>query len=1123
MKEYIIPIGVDSSNLGKGLSETIGVLEQIESKSGEVGKTIQENFNKGAKSGEDFDAKLKPVSKNLDAIREVGKRMGKELADAFKSGNATEMEAKVNSLKQKLSEITAKVDVKLDDQKIRIFEKEIEKAKDSIDELNIAMRIAKQVMSTMDVNSEEYEGLAQSIAFVESSMQEFEQTTLATTEKHKTLKQELRELQQEMMRMEMAGEADSQKFREMSIRAGELKDQIGDTAQQVKILSSDTAKFDALISGVQGLTGAFAVAQGTVGLFGAENEELEKALLRVNSAMAILQGLQAVANTLNKDSAFSVIFLRNAKIANAEATALETTAMGANTVAMTASTVATQLFSFALKTIGIGLIITAIAYLVEHWDDLTSSVKEFLPVGTDAGKVFDKIKSYAFGVGNAILQYVIAPIKALWVTLKTGDVGEGLKTYMDGMNVVKNYNSAFTQQEGRNADKYRNEQEQKNIDYAKRELERRKNRGEDVYNLEQRLTARQMALNKKMGKDNTDLQKNYEDASDKHYAEVQKKREADSKKAQEQAKRDAEQRKKNQEEAHKRALELEKKQNDQISKFTEELENSRISSMKDGYEKQKKEIERQYDNKISKLKEEKALTEEAQKIKDEAIINLEKEKGNRLADLQKKHDQDILALQLEAKKTLLDILEDSAQKEIELLNIEKTQRDEAIKEKYKDDLDLQTKLLENSAELLAKKTKEINEKYSEKQRKEDEEKELIAIELASKFADKSEETERQKQIAILQIKLKYAKINLDTLLASGKTENSLEVMNAKKVVNELSGALEEELSKGKPFDFFEFLGLGKGMTGKEKSAYKKAFSEIAKGVSELTEFLVEQYDRQIEKKQEVIDQLDNDIDNLEEKLDKEKDLREQGFANNVEVIEKELAEKQRQKDEEIKQQEALMKKKQELQKMQMLADTAMQLVNMITASTEIYKSLAPYGPFGIATAIATIAVMFGSFAASKVKAMQMVNDQRKMRKGGLITDSRTHEQGGKKFYSEDGDGWELENKEFVMPVDKTDKYFELLEAMRTGNFRNLNLSNAGVRELLNNLGFQTGEIHKANTLVEDFNLILSDKNLEQINDNIRYLVEQDKNTPKSWEDDAYFYIRVGKKTTKIPKKNDTEE
>ena len=103
--------------------------------------------------------------------------------------------------------------------------------------------------------------------------------------------------------------------------------------------------------------------------------------------------MQAVADTLNKDSAFSVIFLRNAKVANAEATALETTAMGANTVAMTASTVATQLFSFALKTIGIGLIITAIAYLVEHWDDLTSSVKEFLPVGTDAGKVFDKIKS----------------------------------------------------------------------------------------------------------------------------------------------------------------------------------------------------------------------------------------------------------------------------------------------------------------------------------------------------------------------------------------------------------------------------------------------------------------------------------------------------------------------------------------------------------------------------------------------------------------------------------------------------------------------------------------------------------------------------------------------------------
>ena len=210
---------------------------------------------------------------------------------------------------------------------------------------------------------------------------------------------------------------------------------------------------------------------------------------------------------------------------------------------MTASTLATKAFSFALKTIGIGLIITAIALLVEYWDDLTAGVKKFLPAGTDVGKMFDKIKSYAFGVGNAILQYVIAPIKALWVVLKTGDVGEGFKTYIDGMNVVKNYNEGFKTQEARNAQKYRDEQEAKNIEFAKRELERRKNRGEDTFKLEQRLRAREMAFNKRTGKEDTELKKEYEDAEDKRFAENAKKAEDRRKKAEEQAKKDAEKRK----------------------------------------------------------------------------------------------------------------------------------------------------------------------------------------------------------------------------------------------------------------------------------------------------------------------------------------------------------------------------------------------------------------------------------------------------------------------------------------------------------------------------------------------------------------------------------------------------
>ena len=603
MNEYIIPIGIDGNNLQKGLKETIGVLEQVEAKSGEVGKTIDDAFQRGSRASEQFDDKMKSTSKNLEAIREMGKLAGKELADALsaKNINSSDFEKKLDGFKQKLSSLTSKVDVQLDDAKIKIFQKQIEGAKGDIEQLNVALKIANEVLAGLDTNSDEFQQLSEAITFTETALKEFENEVVATTDKSKSMKAELRELQMALQQMEASGDTSSKQFIEMSVRAGELKDQIGDTAQQIRILSSDTKHVDALISGVTGLVGAFTAVQGATALFGAENEELNEALLKVNGAMAILQGLQAVQETLNKDSAFSVIFMRNARVAETTAIAGQTTALGANTVAMTVSTLATKAFSFALKTIGIGLIITAIALLVEYWDDLTAGVKKFLPAGADVGKMFDKIKSYAFGVGNAILQYVIAPIKALWVVLKTGDVGEGFKTYMDGMNVVKNYNDGFKTQEARNAQKYRDEQEAKNIEFGKRELERRKNRGEDTFKLEQRLRAREMSFNKRTGKEDADLKKEYEDAEDKRFAEKAKKSEDARKKANEQAKKDAEKRQKDAEEAHKKAVELQQKQNEQIARFADELKNVEIRNIQDKAKRERVSLEKSLDDKISAI------------------------------------------------------------------------------------------------------------------------------------------------------------------------------------------------------------------------------------------------------------------------------------------------------------------------------------------------------------------------------------------------------------------------------------------------------------------------------------------------------------------------------------------
>lgn len=1133
MNEYIIPIGIDGNNLQKGLKETIGVLEQVEAKSGEVGKTIDDAFQRGSRASEQFDDKMKSTSKNLEAIREMGKLAGKELADALsaKNINSSDFEKKLDGFKQKLSSLTSKVDVQLDDAKIKIFQKQIEGAKGDIEQLNVALKIANEVLAGLDTNSDEFQQLSEAITFTETALKEFENEVVATTDKSKSMKAELRELQMALQQMEASGDTSSKQFIEMSVRAGELKDQIGDTAQQIRILSSDTKHVDALISGVTGLVGAFTAVQGATALFGAENEELNEALLKVNGAMAILQGLQAVQETLNKDSAFSVIFMRNARVAETTAIAGQTTALGANTVAMTASTLATKAFSFALKTIGIGLIITAIALLVEYWDDLTAGVIKFLPAGTDVGKMFDKIKSYAFGVGNAILQYVIAPIKALWVVLKTGDVGEGFKTYIDGMNVVKNYNEGFKTQEARNAQKYRDEQEAKNIEFAKRELERRKNRGEDTFKLEQRLRAREMAFNKRTGKEDADIKKEYEDAEDKRFAENAKKSEDARKKANEQAKKDAEKRKKDAEEANKKAIELQQKQNEQIAKFADELKNVEIRNIQDKTKRERASLEKQLDDKISSIEKEVALTKTAEEQKEKILSELRKEKADKLKEFDENVIKEKLKLELEGKEQLQQLQKDSLEKELELLKINDEKSRKAIEEKYKDEAELKAKLLEASEKNRLQKEKEIKDKYAKQGLKDEEEKAILSIELASTYAKKSEKTERQKQIALLNIKFEYAKKALDALIASGAGENSLEVLLAKKLVKDTQNAVNDAVAKNgnRDFDFMEFLGIGEGLSDEENKKLRQAIGESMQVLSDFTSFMIDNYQEQMDKKQEQIDQTQSEIDDLEEKLDEEKSLREQGLANNVEVIEAEIEEKKRQKEEQIKQEEELLEKKKQMQKIQLALDTVQQLSGLITASVNIFEGFSTIPIVGIPLAIAMIGTMFGTFAATKIKATQAINKQTvQYGEGGEIV-GRSHQGGGEKYYSADGKHVkELEDGEFVVKKRQYGKFGKLVRAINEDDFSGLSINDYAIAEMFRQMGFDydmgVGEARNLQLALMQIGYSQNEsRHLGEISEGIAYLVEADKNTPKSWFDGVFDCVKVGNKVVKIKRENIKDE
>jgi uncharacterized protein YifE (UPF0438 family) len=209
---------------------------------------------------------------------------------------------------------------------------------------------------------------------------------------------QLRNMQYELAAMEEAGQRGSEGYAKLRDEAARLTNALGDARTQAKILAHDNAGLQGVISGVSGLTGAFSAAQGAVALFSGESENLQKIMLRVQSLMGITIGLQQVANTLNKDSAFRLVTIAKAQewwntvkakaliatTADTAATAANTTAKTTNTTATAAATAANiglagafRLVGAAITSIpGIGWILAGVTALVAVVAKMTKETRE---------------------------------------------------------------------------------------------------------------------------------------------------------------------------------------------------------------------------------------------------------------------------------------------------------------------------------------------------------------------------------------------------------------------------------------------------------------------------------------------------------------------------------------------------------------------------------------------------------------------------------------------------------------------------------------------------------------------------------------------------------------------------
>lgn len=308
------------------------------------------------------------LDSSTDALEQQGK-ITKQNGEEFKKTN-TEIQKQVKTL-DALAATTSKIGqagVPL---------------KKTLSDLNTQVKgLSKSFMKDFQ------QGAAEALRDAGVSAKEFEDALSDAAGESASLKQQLRQMVEQLGQMKVLGQDNTEQYRALAQQAGELKDAIADANQEVKNFGSDTSTIDGLIDLAGGLAGGFAVVQGAAALFGDESEELQKTLLKVNAAMAVLQGLQQIQTLLQKESAA-------ATLANVIATKAQTAAQVIMNVVIGTSTGLLKGLRIAFAATGVGLLVLGVIALVNAFKSSNDEIEK-------ANDILEKHKDLIESTNEAI-------------------------------------------------------------------------------------------------------------------------------------------------------------------------------------------------------------------------------------------------------------------------------------------------------------------------------------------------------------------------------------------------------------------------------------------------------------------------------------------------------------------------------------------------------------------------------------------------------------------------------------------------------------------------------------------------------------------------------------------------
>ena len=362
------------------LNESKKAIQNFSTAAVSGGKGIDRAFENAAAAIEkgfaDIDRIVDTNKASLAKLQEEYKRLSSEAAKAFSEARDADYRRYIEAAKNIQTEITLR-------------EKLINEAQASADQLLQEEKALKKQKETAEKN-------------VSTQI---------------SLRTQLRNVREELALLEANGQRGTEAFKKLQQEAGRLTDAIGDATTQARIFSHDNRGLQGMISGLSGVVGAFSAAQGAVALFAGENEDLQKVMLKVQSLMSITIGLQQVANTINKDSAFMLTTVAKAKELLAAATNKLTIALGGSTIAAKAL--------MATLTLGLSVAITVIIAALSKLQSKQAEAKK-------AQEEFNKKVSEA--AGKPVAAY--RALQTEWISL-SGSLKEREKWVQDNADNFK--------------------------------------------------------------------------------------------------------------------------------------------------------------------------------------------------------------------------------------------------------------------------------------------------------------------------------------------------------------------------------------------------------------------------------------------------------------------------------------------------------------------------------------------------------------------------------------------------------------------------------------------------------------------------------------------------------------